>query len=103
MSNFIDKCLNGDCLVEEIDDYVDLWHEGDSTESLHSFLGMTEDEYGLWMRDSEYIYFILEAHKSGRHVYEIQEEFRALPLAARGDIKSVMEFTAWLKQNKILS
>jgi len=30
MSNFIRKCLEGNALLDDIDDYVDTWHESDT-------------------------------------------------------------------------
>jgi hypothetical protein len=37
---------------EELDDLVDLWHEGAGGDlPLHEFLGMTWAEYAAWTRD----------------------------------------------------
>ena len=44
-SDFVERCANGTAEPEEIDDYVDLWHESDSQLSLPEYLGMTEEEY----------------------------------------------------------
>ena len=30
MSSFIEMCLSGDALPDDIDDFVDKWHESDS-------------------------------------------------------------------------
>jgi hypothetical protein len=51
MSNsFIEKCINGDASLDEIDNYIDEWHDSDSTNDLelHEFLGMSWEEYSLW-------------------------------------------------------
>jgi hypothetical protein len=37
----------------EIDNKVELWHTGLSKMELHEFLGMTLEEYGLWLRNPE--------------------------------------------------
>ena len=49
MSTFMERYLRGEVTAEEIDDYVELWHEslGFSGE-LHEYLGMTWEEYGAW-------------------------------------------------------
>ena len=49
-SSFIEKCINGDASLDEIDDYIDEWHDSDSTNDLelHEFLGMSWEEYSLW-------------------------------------------------------
>jgi len=51
MSNsFIEKCINGDASLDEIDNYIDEWHDSDSDINLelHEFLGMSWEEYSLW-------------------------------------------------------
>ncbi|MEI6063803.1 MAG: hypothetical protein WCQ26_04365 [Pseudanabaena sp. ELA748] len=49
-SSFIEKCINGDASLDEIDDYIDDWHDSDSANALelHEFLGMSWKEYSLW-------------------------------------------------------
>ena len=48
MSNFIEKCLNGEALLDDIDDFVDEWHESKGNIPLYEFLGMKKSEYSLW-------------------------------------------------------
>lgn len=64
MSNFIEKCLTREVAPEEIDDFIDLWHENPGAQSLHEFLGMTRDEYALWVADSAALPAILNSRKS---------------------------------------
>ena len=33
-SSFIEKCINGDASLDEIDDYIDEWHDHDSANDL---------------------------------------------------------------------
>jgi len=33
----------------DIDDYIDEWHNGDSNKELHEYLGMTWDEYKIYL------------------------------------------------------
>ncbi|MFN9062580.1 MAG: hypothetical protein ACK5WL_21850 [Pseudanabaena sp.] len=49
-SSFIEKCINGDASLDEIDNYIDEWHDSDSDINLelHEFLGMSWEEYSLW-------------------------------------------------------
>ena len=51
MSNFVETCLSGDGLPDEIDDFVDKWHESDSSLPIHEYLGMTRDKYLSWVKD----------------------------------------------------
>lgn len=83
MSSFIELCLRGDRAPEEIDDFVDEWHEQSPGIPLHKFLGMTEAEYNLWAADSSVLHCVLDARRSGRDVVDLIEEFRALPKAAQ--------------------
>ena len=68
MSSFIEKCLSGDALPDEIDDFVDRWHEGDSDLPIHEYLGMTRDEYLSWVKDPSVLLHIVSAH----HVHGVR-------------------------------
>jgi hypothetical protein len=61
---FIDLCLSGDVLTEEIDDFVDKWHESDSDESLEDFLGLTAREYELWVKNPKFLDYIVYLRKN---------------------------------------
>ena len=61
MSNFMEMCLSGEALPDEIDDFVDRWHENDSDLSIHEFLGMTREEYLSWVKDPNVLPRILDA------------------------------------------
>ena len=63
--SFLDRCLSGDALIEDIDDYIDDWHQGDSDQSLHEFLGMTRDEYRFWVKDPNCLPYIVSARVRG--------------------------------------
>ncbi len=98
MSNFIELCLQGDRLLEEIDDYVDAWHDDSTGIALHKFLGMTRSEYNLWVVDPDVLPFILDAHRSGEDAADLIEQFNALPMAARADSsEKARELARWLK------
>ncbi len=61
--NFVDLCLGGEALAEEIDDFVDAWHEGGTGKPIYTSLGMTREEYGLWVEQPDSLDVILEARK----------------------------------------
>lgn len=65
-TRFIDLCVRGEALPAEIDDFVELWHEGDSTLPLHEFLGMTSEEYSAWVRKPDLLPYIVTAHREGQ-------------------------------------
>ena len=50
---FLDRVLSGEARLDQIDDFVDRWHESpDETGSLAEFLGFTQDEYASWIKDA---------------------------------------------------
>ncbi len=97
-TSFIDLCLDGRAFVDEIDDYIDLWHEGGTDISLHEFLGMTRPEYALWVEKPESIKFILFAKKNKRPIDDFRSMSDNLRLAARADSpEDAEEMIEWLK------
>jgi hypothetical protein len=98
MSNFIEQCLEGLALPDDIDDFVDSWHEQEGDESLHHFLGMTRKEYSLWVTDPDVLPYIINAHRSGEDVSVLLDEVETLPLAARSDgPDKALKLMRWLK------
>jgi hypothetical protein len=98
---FIDLCLSGEVVMDEIDDLVDEWHQdGGSTESLHAFLGMTAEEYALWVEKPGSLRLILAAREEGAPLYEAIERFAELePVAARAaDPEAAMVVLKWLRK-----
>lgn len=98
MYNFIDKCLNGDALPEEIDDYIDTWHKGGTGMELHHFLGMTEEEYQAWLFEPDILAFIITGRRNKVHFTKLMStEFTAM--AARSqDISQLDYLQKWLKK-----
>jgi hypothetical protein len=68
--SFIDRCLRGVALPDQIDDYVERWHEGQLGKDLElrELLGMSKHEYAIWMRDANSIYSIIEAKRTKRPI-----------------------------------
>ncbi|MES1241810.1 MAG: hypothetical protein ABUT39_09350 [Acidobacteriota bacterium] len=64
--SFVDLCRRGEAVPEQIDDFVDLWHEGASELSLHDFLGMTWEEYSAWVANPGLLPRIIAAHREAR-------------------------------------
>ena len=103
MSDFITMCINGEALMQEIDDFVDRWHEEDSKLSLSEYLGMSKLEYKLWVADSAVLPYIITAHKNKQRVSELVESIAELPLAARaGSPESAIRLYKWLKKERLL-
>lgn len=70
MKRFIDLALNGEVLADEIDDFVEAWHLSDGVGELHEFLGMTAQEYSLWVANPDYLSLILSARHRNQALLE---------------------------------
>lgn len=96
---FISQCLAGDVLIDEIDDFVDQWHNGESDPNLelHEFLGMTWNEYTLWVTQPSVLPFILKAHKN-KGSLDVDENYQHLAMAARAsNATEAHKMEVWLK------
>ena len=65
MKTFLDLVLTGKAHQDDIDDFVDQWHDGYTSCSLAEFLGMSDDEYALWVEKPSSLSLILQAHAAG--------------------------------------
>lgn len=50
---FKEKYLAGEVEFEEIDDYIDIWNNGEDERTLAQFLGLNADEEDVWIDDSD--------------------------------------------------
>jgi hypothetical protein len=97
---FVEMCIRGEALTEEIDDYIHEWHESKPSIPLHDYLGMTWEEYSIWVGDEEVLPYIVTAHKNNENLVDLLEEnYYVLPLAARaGDPFTAKKLMDWLKR-----
>jgi hypothetical protein len=97
---YIDRLLNGSALLEEVDDYVDAWQKDRSAEDLHSYLGMSWDEYSFWVEKPKSLRLIVAARERERPVAELMEDTHDYSLAARGGLTEdeVREMRVWLQE-----
>jgi hypothetical protein len=65
MKPFLDLVLAGEAHQGDIDDFVDQWPDSDTSCSLAEFLGMSDDEYALWVAKPSSLSLILQAHAEG--------------------------------------
>ena len=75
---FIEMCLNGSICIKSIDDhideYIDTWHECDTKNDLHEYLGMTKEEYEWWVLDNKALPLIINARKIDNLINEIEKK-----------------------------
>lgn len=98
-ANFVDLCLAGRAFPDEIDDYIDRWHDGKTGRPLHEFLGMTHVEYSLWVERPEYLKLIISSRKRGESIENPSALLPQLRMAARADSQQdAEEMIEWLKR-----
>lgn len=83
--SFVSLCANGKLSCDDIDDYVDEWHESDSKQELFEFLGMTQKEYMLWVQTPDILPFIITARVQNRVFDDVISSIQDLPMPARAD------------------
>jgi hypothetical protein len=98
---FMDKTLRGEVLMDEIDDFVEAWHDDETTDlSIAPYLGMTQEEYDLWVEKPGALRLIVAAREEEEPLYEAISRFAELePVAARAaDPGAARVVLQWLRQ-----
>ena len=105
-TTFIDACLSGLAFAHDIDDWVHDWHvaggviDGEPA-PLRAYLGMSFDEYGLWVEQPSALEFIVAAHKRGTPVTELLTSPDQYALAARSsNPEATQTVLMWLVQTR---
>lgn len=68
---FLELVLIGKAHRDDIDDFVDRWHDSEVSCSLAEFLGMSDDEYALWVERPSALDLIIQAHAAGMRLEKI--------------------------------
>lgn len=97
---FFDLYSRGDVSADRINDFIAAWHASDGNEqrSLAAYLGLTDEEYGVWLMDTDALPQILSARRTGRRLNEVVAEYvAAMQRAGRPeDRSSVYALEHWL-------
>ncbi|MEU8498416.1 hypothetical protein ACFVZ8_01185 [Streptomyces sp. NPDC059558] len=65
-STYADKVMSGEALFSDIDDFVESWHDSiEDLGPLPEFLGLTEEEYSLWVEQPDSLRFIFAGRRAG--------------------------------------
>jgi hypothetical protein len=68
-TTFVERYLQGKAAPDDIDDFVDAWHEGDGQDkALAEYLGLDDEEYALWVARPELLTDIIEARRAGKRL-----------------------------------
>ncbi|MDQ0678774.1 hypothetical protein QFZ30_002156 [Arthrobacter pascens] len=100
---FVSACLSGTALLDDVDEWVETWHESPNDVSLDDYLGFSAEEGALWAERPESLRFIVAAHRYGKPVETILQSRDDFALAARAsDSAEAMAVLAWLRQTNRL-
>jgi hypothetical protein len=102
-ATFLEQYRDGRVTAQQIDDFIEAWHDSDDSEQrpLSEFLGMTEDEYTVWMASRKALPAIIAARQEGRALVEAAAEHLAqLQRAAQpGDRSAIHVLSHWLQRH----
>jgi len=99
-NNFIDLCIQGEALINDIDDYIAEWHKGKTKVNLQEYLGMNKEEYNSWLLDDTVINYIIRAHKEGKRFADVYSKEEVKIAARNGSFEQVQQLLTWLKDNE---
>ncbi|MGD0430409.1 MAG: hypothetical protein ABSA58_04905 [Acetobacteraceae bacterium] len=100
--SFFTLYSQGLALADEIDDFIDLWHEGAGSQAgnvaLYEYLGLTRDEYEVWVLDPDVLPQILIARRDSRPLPEVMKEYldELLVAAHASDSATIKALRSWL-------
>jgi hypothetical protein len=99
---FIEFYLKGTVSAEDIDDYVDSWHATAEAGEIYEFLGLSEEEYALWLRDPDVLPHIARARVEGKPlVAVIHSALQEMAVASRSSNGMKIErLKRWLEQQE---
>lgn len=99
-ATFLERYLNGEVLAEDIDDFIDIWHENPAGKEIYEFLGMSTKEYSLWLRDPDTLPQIAQARRAGLPLeIVLRTTLEEFPIAARSaNVAKIDRLMRWLKQ-----
>jgi hypothetical protein len=96
---FVEAVRTGRAHWTDIDDWIDRWHDGDDSRPLAAYLGLSDDEYALWVHDPQTLRLILLARELNRRVSSLLAEAEGLAIAARNlDPDTTRELAQWLRE-----
>jgi hypothetical protein len=98
---FIDLCLDGRAVLEQVDDFVDQWHLGHDDVTLHDFLGLSQDEYSLWINDPDVLPYVIYSRKQHKPFVQVVNDdyYDNGRLAARPDQgQKIRVLQEWLQR-----
>jgi hypothetical protein len=60
MNTFVDDWKNGIAQPDQIEDYIDRWHNSNSVSPLATYLGLSQEQYNRWLKAPDELPKILQ-------------------------------------------
>lgn len=103
---FFDLFLDGQATRDDMDDFIDAWHDAgdEETRPLTEFLGMTEEEYSVWLMDTRTLPELAAARRPGGPAIESLMADRVRRMRAANDPAdraALFSLGHWLKARGI--
>jgi hypothetical protein len=98
---FIELAMNGEAVADEIEDFIENWHESSDERPLYTYLGMTRDEYSLWLNNADNLSLILSARHRGQPLIDaVNDNYLAAQVNTGGTERTARasELRDWLGQ-----
>lgn len=96
---FFELYKDGHAMEDEVDDYIDLWHDSKPACSLSEYLGLTDEEYSIFLTDASALPFILLSRQKKQPLQSVlAQRLQELTVAARSSDKTTEHaIKLWLK------
>lgn len=99
---------SGRALESDVDDHIENWHKqmegktGTQLVSLASYLGLTTEEYSVFINDESCLPYILTSRRSGKSLTELLEgRLGEMVMAARSSDNTAREaLRLWIIERK---
>jgi len=100
---FYDLYSQGEVSADEVDDFIGRWHEDKEPWAkdlaLHEYLGLSHEEYEVWLCDPGALPLILAARRSNTSLVDVMaEHFEEMRRANRPEgVTTLFPLGNWLK------
>jgi hypothetical protein len=96
----MERLLDGTAFLDDIEDWVDRWHDADTDQRIWDFLGLSQDEYALWVERPEALRFIVAARERHTPLVDLLASYedRELVAARAEDAAAARAIESWLRR-----
>ena len=103
--SFVARALAGEWLDpnEAIDDAIDRWHASSTDRTIYEWLGLSKDEYAIFVERPDHLRTILKARRYGLSLDALLDATGSAEtdLAARGLSRAELDdLLSWLKKTR---